>query len=269
MIPFLQFNHRTVGQVASDILLLLVDHVTILLDYFPDVPCHIVEVQLFMCMIMANDPSFMSYLPLFIFPYFVQVIASTLAQLTPQEGIQMSERDKRLLTSLLFCLGEWVMALPKEVLLSVRPSKSPSKEDQTSLLHKIFKVIQFFSFNCNALVFCLFISNCVLVQVLIKISGGLSGGGVNTIESYFKSDLLHEFDPSITLDNLKEGTSGGGVGGRRSSAMPPETYAHRQPCGVTVKLAAKMVCNTIYCKQYKIIIIFFKKSLLYQVQILF
>ncbi|XP_034238105.1 probable Rho GTPase-activating protein CG5521 isoform X3 [Thrips palmi] len=183
----LRFNHRTVGQVASDILLLLVDHVTILLDYFPDVPCHIVE-----------------------------VIASTLAQLTPQEGIQMSERDKRLLTSLLFCLGEWVMALPKEVLLSVRPSKSPSKEDQTSLLHKIFKV-------------------------LIKISGGSSGGGINTIESYFKPDLLHEFDPSITLDNLKEGTSGGGVGGRRSSAMPPETYAHRQPCGVTVKLAAKMV----------------------------
>lgn len=79
------------------------------------------------------------------------------------------------------------------------------------------------------------------MQVLIKIGGGSAGGGVNTIESYFKPDLLYEFDPSITLDNLKEGTSGGGVGGRRSSAMPPETYAHRQPCGATVKLAAKMV----------------------------
>lgn len=183
----LRFNHRTVGQVASDIILLLVDHVSALLDYFPDVPCHIVE-----------------------------VIASTLAQLTPQEGVQMSERDKRLLTSLLFCLGEWVMALPKEVLLSVRVTKSPSKEDQTSLLHKVFKV-------------------------LIQISGGSSGGSVNTIESHFKADMLHEFDPSITLDNLKEGSGGGAAGGRRSSAMPPETYAHRQPCGMTVKLAAKMV----------------------------
>ncbi|KAK3931767.1 Ral GTPase-activating protein subunit alpha-2 [Frankliniella fusca] len=183
----LRFNHRTVGQVASDIILLLVDHVSTLLDYFPDIPCHVIE-----------------------------VIASTLSQLTPQEGVQMSERDKRLLTSLLFCLGEWVMALPKEVLLSIQPARSKSNEDSSSLLHKVFKV-------------------------LIQISGGSTGGGVNTIESHFKSDLLHEFDPSITLDNLKEGTSGGGVGGRRSSAMPPETYAHRQPCGMTVKLAAKMV----------------------------
>ena len=78
---------------------------------------------------------------------------------------------------------------------------------------------------------------------MIQISGGSSGSIVNTVESHFKSDLLQEFDPSITYDNLKEGTSGAGVGGRRSSAMPPETYAHRQPCGVTVKLAAKMVSD--------------------------
>lgn len=76
---------------------------------------------------------------------------------------------------------------------------------------------------------------------MIQISGGSSESGVNMVESHFKPDLLHEFDPSIIFDNLKEGTSGGGVGGRRSSAMPPETYAHRQPCSVTVKLAAKMV----------------------------
>lgn len=56
----------------------------------------------------------------------------------------MSERDKRLLTSLLFCLSEWVMALPKEVLLSQRVSSSNRKEDQCSLLHQVFKVFFFF-----------------------------------------------------------------------------------------------------------------------------
>lgn len=77
--------------------------------------------------------------------------------------------------------------------------------------------------------------------MLIQISGGCSGGGINSIESHFKADLLHEFDPSISLDNLKEGTVAG-TGVRRSSAMPPETYAHRQPSSATVKLTAKMVC---------------------------
>lgn len=89
----------------------------------------------------------------------------------------------------------------------------------------------------------MYISLILPLQVLIQISGGCSGGGITSIESHFKADLLQEFDSSITLDNLKEGTVCG-PGGRRSSAMPPETYAHKQPCSTTIKLTAKMVTHS-------------------------
>ena len=41
---FEQFNHRIIGQVASDIILLLVDHMDVLQEHFPDVPPRVVEV---------------------------------------------------------------------------------------------------------------------------------------------------------------------------------------------------------------------------------
>lgn len=39
-----QFNNRTVGQVASDILLLLCDHADRLIGHYPEIPPRIVEV---------------------------------------------------------------------------------------------------------------------------------------------------------------------------------------------------------------------------------
>lgn len=40
-----QFNNRTVGQVASDILLLLCDHADRLIGQYPEIPPRIVEVR--------------------------------------------------------------------------------------------------------------------------------------------------------------------------------------------------------------------------------
>jgi hypothetical protein len=40
-----QFNNRTVGQVASDILLLLCDHAERLIGHYPEIPPRIIEVR--------------------------------------------------------------------------------------------------------------------------------------------------------------------------------------------------------------------------------
>ena len=73
----LRFNNKAVAQIASDMPLLLTDHVKNFLDYYPEVPKKIVE-----------------------------VLARTLISLTPRGEAMISEDEKRLLLSLLFCLGE-------------------------------------------------------------------------------------------------------------------------------------------------------------------
>ena len=73
----LRFNNKAVAQIASDMLLLLTDHVKNFLVYYPEVPKKIVE-----------------------------VLARTLISLTPRGEALVSEDEKRLLLSLLFCLGE-------------------------------------------------------------------------------------------------------------------------------------------------------------------
>lgn len=65
------------AQIASDMLLLLTDHVKNFLDYYPEVPKKIVE-----------------------------VLARTLISLTPRGEALVSDDEKRLLLSLLFCLGK-------------------------------------------------------------------------------------------------------------------------------------------------------------------
>lgn len=40
----LRFNNKAVAQIASDMLLLLADHVKNFLDYYPEVPKKIIEV---------------------------------------------------------------------------------------------------------------------------------------------------------------------------------------------------------------------------------
>lgn len=51
----------------------------------------------------------------------LQVLASTLSNMVP-----IGDRNKRLLTSLVFCLAEWTMRIPVQVLLEVRSKQSLS-----------------------------------------------------------------------------------------------------------------------------------------------
>ncbi|XP_066993863.2 probable Rho GTPase-activating protein CG5521 isoform X2 [Anabrus simplex] len=76
----LRLSNRSVGRVASDILLLLCDHAAVLVEHYPELP-----------------------------PRIIEVLALTLAQLVPSG-------DKHLLVSLMFCLGEWCMRVPGRVL---------------------------------------------------------------------------------------------------------------------------------------------------------
>ncbi len=44
LLTALRFNNKAVAQIASDMLLLLADHVKNFLDYYPEVPKKIIEV---------------------------------------------------------------------------------------------------------------------------------------------------------------------------------------------------------------------------------
>ncbi|XP_063231262.1 LOW QUALITY PROTEIN: ral GTPase-activating protein subunit alpha-1 [Bacillus rossius redtenbacheri] len=100
----LRFNHKTVGQVASDLLLLLCDHADKLLEHYSEIP-----------------------------PKIIEVLALTLSSLVPPSGASITERDKHLLTSLMFCLGEWCMRVPTSCLLASQGS--------SCLLLTVFKVL--------------------------------------------------------------------------------------------------------------------------------
>jgi len=65
---------------------------------------------------------------------YLQVLALTLAQLMPQSNVTTSEQDKHLLTSLMFCLGEWCMKMPADCLLA--------SCNGSCLLLTVFKVIK-------------------------------------------------------------------------------------------------------------------------------
>ncbi len=98
----LRFNNKAVAQIATDMVLLLSDHVEKLLDFFPQVPKKIVE-----------------------------VLARTLTSLLPASTHDLPHEDRRLLLSLLFCLGEWVMKMPKFML-------THPQEDGKPLLYHVF-----------------------------------------------------------------------------------------------------------------------------------
>ena len=102
LLTALRFNNKAVAQIASDMVLLLSDHVEKLLDFYPEVPKKIVE-----------------------------VLARTLTSLIPQVTHDLENDERRLLLSLLFCLGEWVMRLPKFML-------THPQEDGKPLLYHVF-----------------------------------------------------------------------------------------------------------------------------------
>lgn len=127
----LRFHHNTVSQTAVDIIALLCDHSEALLQHYSDVPGRIIE-----------------------------VLVGALSLHMP-----VGDSDKRLLTSLIFCLGEWTMRMPVEKLM----------EDK--LLVKILKVLD-------------------------DLSEGRSGKGIEV--KPFPQETVQGFNPNITLDDFAQ-----------------------------------------------------------------
>ncbi|XP_023240859.1 ral GTPase-activating protein subunit alpha-1-like isoform X3 [Centruroides sculpturatus] len=101
----LKFNNKSVAQVSSDMLLLLTDHADYFVKQYPDIP-----------------------------PKIIEIIASTLASLLPCLENSPSDDDKKLLLSLIFCLGEWCLHLPQNILTQLG-------KNNNSLLLSVFKVL--------------------------------------------------------------------------------------------------------------------------------
>ncbi|KAF2363976.1 Rap GTPase activating protein domain [Trinorchestia longiramus] len=101
---------RLVGQVAADLLMLLCEHSAPLLQHYPDLP-----------------------------PRIIQVLCQTLSVIGGSGSISCSSsagcEDQHLVLSVLFCLTEWVLKLPHEVLVT------PSQLDGVPLLRHVFKVL--------------------------------------------------------------------------------------------------------------------------------
>ncbi|XP_043246445.1 ral GTPase-activating protein subunit alpha-1-like [Amphibalanus amphitrite] len=104
LLSALKCNSRIVGQVAADMLVLLTDHAAILLQYLPDVPKRIIEVT-----------------------------AATLEALVVARSDPPPD-ERWLLVSLVFCLGEWCMRLPIDVL-------TETDQQGKSLLLRVFKAL--------------------------------------------------------------------------------------------------------------------------------
>lgn len=107
LLAALKFNNKAVAQVASDMLMLISEQVDRVLAYHQDLPKRIVE-----------------------------VLSRSLASLLPKPEVSndISKEDRRLLLSLLSCLGEWCMKLPLEVLTQIQ-------EDGKSLLNHVFEAL--------------------------------------------------------------------------------------------------------------------------------
>ncbi|KAL1130227.1 hypothetical protein AAG570_013165, partial [Ranatra chinensis] len=165
----LRFNHKTVAQTATDILLLLCDYADILLQSYPEIP-----------------------------PRILEVLVGTLSHLMP-----IGDSDKRLLTSLVFCLGEWTMHIPIKKLLY---------KHNTCLLNNVFKVLD-------------------------DLCEGGKGHCVQV--GSFHPDLVQEFNPNLTLDDLKQQDISPG----KCSVFPSGTAspAHLNSTAHSIQLAAKLV----------------------------
>ncbi|KAJ9597262.1 hypothetical protein L9F63_011866, partial [Diploptera punctata] len=168
------------GEISSDILRLLCDHASHLLEHYSDIP-----------------------------PRIIEVLAMTLSRLMPSSSKSTSERDKHLLTSLMFCLGEWCMRIPINLLLTAH--------NGSCLLLTVFKVLNQ-----------LFIGRRTDNE---STTGDLSRAEFNQ----------QDFDPNIMVDDLKEGITP--PISRRSSTMAQD--CNSQHCNTSVQLAARMVSNCV------------------------
>ncbi|GAB1601381.1 ral GTPase-activating protein subunit alpha-1-like isoform X7 [Argonauta hians] len=101
----LKCSTKMVAKVASDMLMLLCDHVDTFLSYLPDLPKKIIE-----------------------------AVALTVTEIMPSPDQPCSEDQKRLLESMLFTTVEWCMQMPMHLLLE-------PTENEKSVLHKVFQVL--------------------------------------------------------------------------------------------------------------------------------
>ncbi|XP_041122877.1 ral GTPase-activating protein subunit alpha-1-like isoform X9 [Polyodon spathula] len=109
----LKFPNKTVAQVASDILHLLINYVDNLQRFPADSPKKIIE-----------------------------ILIATITYLLPSTEGSPHEPDKRLVVSLLLCLLDWVMALPPKTLLQPVNTAGPDKDrSDASVLSCIYKVL--------------------------------------------------------------------------------------------------------------------------------
>nr|XP_015205814.1 PREDICTED: ral GTPase-activating protein subunit alpha-1 isoform X2 [Lepisosteus oculatus] len=109
----LKFPNKTVAQVASDILHLLINYV----DNLQGFPAH--------------SPK-----------KIVEILIATITYLLPSTESSPHEADKRLVVSLLLCLLDWVMALPPKTLLQPVHVGGPDKDKaEKSVLSCIYKVL--------------------------------------------------------------------------------------------------------------------------------
>ena len=145
LLAALKFNNKAVAQVASDMLMLLSEQVDKLLVYHPDLPRKILEVL---------SRSLSCLLP------------------RPEADTQITAEDRRLLLSLLACLGEWCMKLPLRALTQIQ-------EDSRSLLHHVFEAL--------------------LTGVRTGSKAQLSSPVAN---------IDKDFDPDIHVDNVRGGEAG-------------------------------------------------------------
>ena len=215
LLTALRFNNKAVAQIASDMLLLLADHVPNFLDFYPEVPKKIVE-----------------------------VLARTLVSLTPRGGAEgsMGDDEKRLLLSLLFCLGEWCMRMPASVL-------TQPQEDGQSLLYHVFAALQQCSDppqpgSTHA-------TSAEQRRETANVAAAASVAG----RQYATADgakglspavmAVADFDPNIHVDNTKEGYASNNASPLKSStpAKPRLAVNGSEMTKCPVRLAARTILS--------------------------
>ena len=205
LLTALRFNNKAVAQIASDMLLLLSDHVKNFVEYYPEVPKMIVEVLARTLVTLSpggqliNQPK----------QHYSRVVPPAIP----------TDDEKRLLLSLLFCLGEWAMRVPRDIL-----TQTLDNEGRT-LLHHVFNALLIASYEPlgpSAAQVAAGMHHQVTEQIEAHQQGRWEGGrGVEHQNAIGNSPfskggrtsgepmgpvvMMTDFDPNIHVDNTKEG----------------------------------------------------------------
>lgn len=191
LLTALRFNNKAVAQIASDMLLLLADHVKNFLEYYPEVPKKIVEV-------LARTLITLS-------PGGQQINQSSQSHRLPPIP---TDDEKRLLLSLLFCLGEWVMRVPRSIL-----TQSIDNEGRT-LLHHVFNALLIASCEPPGPSAAQVAANMHHAAEQHQVRRDVRDHAIGTTSPFSKSRvsgepmgpavMMTDFDPNIHVDNTKD-----------------------------------------------------------------